>query len=76
MILPPLVFPGISVFNLRRPHVKNRLSWKLESKRGCLQPQMSKDDQAKAMLPSDEAQIYMNIYKGDALLNTKPKFCK
>ncbi len=31
-------------------------------KRECLQSQMTKDDQAKARLPRDEAQIYMNIY--------------
>ncbi len=31
-------------------------------KRGCLQSQMSKDGQVKAMLPSVLTQTYMNIY--------------
>jgi hypothetical protein len=58
----------ISIFNLRRPHVENRLSWKLDKER-MFTLQISIDGQSKAMLPSDEAQIYMNICQLLSLLS-------
>jgi hypothetical protein len=51
----------ISIFNLRRLHVENRLSWKLDKER-MFTLQISIDGQSKAMLQSDEPQIYIYIY--------------
>ncbi len=42
-----------SIFHLRRPHVVNRLSWKLESKRQDVYNSQMFIDEVRAMLRSD-----------------------